>query len=320
VPTVSIVVPLYNKARWFRRALDSISRQTFEDFEAIVVDDGSTDGSAAIARAHSDGRFRVISQTNQGPGAARNRGVAESSAEFVAFLDADDEWMPEYLAHALSLFADAQPAASAATTGYVEGIDSLSSEQMWRDRGLRNGLQTVNAHTAPPMFVHMLAFMSPCTTVARRSTLQRWGGFYESDHCSYGEDAFLWLKVLLNEPVVFDLAPLVRIHRDASGLSRNLSKARPLEPFLQHSQLIENVCPAELRPLLNAFLAIRAFKTACAWGVWGRWRDAADLRRRFRSPGDLRLPYYWSSLLCATPAAGLAGRILRGTPIFRSRL
>src|SRR5664280_442891 len=94
---LSIVVPLFNKAAYIRRALDSVARQTFGDFEVIIVDDGSTDGGEKIAGSYPDARFRVIYQENQGPGAARNAGIAEATGELTAFLDADDEWLPRHL-------------------------------------------------------------------------------------------------------------------------------------------------------------------------------------------------------------------------------
>src|SRR4029077_13800601 len=101
---VSVIIPVFNKAACVTRALDSIANQTFEDFEVIVVDDGSTDDSAKRASAHKDSRIRVLSQANAGPGAARNRGTAESRGELLAFLDADDEWLPDYLATGVRTF------------------------------------------------------------------------------------------------------------------------------------------------------------------------------------------------------------------------
>src|SRR5947209_3795753 len=100
---VSVIIPLYNKAPYVRRTLDSVRAQTFADYEVIVVDDGSTDGGAAVVEGFGDPRFRLIAQPNAGPGAARNRGLAEAGGEFVAFLDADDEWLPTFLERSLAL-------------------------------------------------------------------------------------------------------------------------------------------------------------------------------------------------------------------------
>lgn len=308
---ISVVVPLYNKAPYVRRALDSIAAQAYDNFEVLVVDDGSTDGGGCLAASYPDSRFRVIPQENRGPGAARNRGIEEARGDLIAFLDADDEWLPGYLGGAAAEMERAGGRAAAVTSGYIECPAGVSTETMWRSRGLRDGLQRVDRNTAPELLVHMLAFMSPCTTLARAEALRRWGGFYSGNRCSYAEDAFLWLKVLLNEPVAFRLAPGARFHREAAGLSKNLRGARPLEPFLEDPAEVEAACPAELRGLLARFYSVRAFKTACVWSYWGQWREARALRGRFRSPQDYRLPYYWPSLVCATPLGAVLGALWR---------
>ncbi|PYS97477.1 MAG: glycosyltransferase family 2 protein [Acidobacteria bacterium] len=309
---VSVIIPLYNKAPHVGRALRSVSAQTFRDFEVIVVDDGSTDGGAEVVRAHGDARVRLVSQENAGPGAARNRGLAEARGRLVAFLDADDEWLPRFLETCVGLLEGYGAGVASVTTGYFLHPPGESKEAMWRARGVREGVERVGAETDPARFVSLLAYMSPCTTLARAEVLRRWGGFYERGRCLYAEDAHLWMKLLLNESVAFDPRPLVRFHQDASGLSKNLAGARPVEPFLEHPEEIEAACPTHLRPLLARVLAARAFKTACVLGYWGRWREARSLFERFRLPGAWRLPYYAPALVCSTPlGAGLGGALRR---------
>lgn len=311
---VSVVIPLYNKEPYIRRTLESIAAQTFDDYEIIVVDDGSTDDGAraveAFARESEVGaRLRLVTQPNAGPGAARNRGLREARGEFAAFLDADDEWLPEFLSEGVQLL-DASSAA-AVTFNYYEFPSGASREALWSARGLKEGGFRLRPDTTPALAVAALAFMSPCTTLARADVLQRFGGFYERDRCVYAEDAHLWLKVLLNEPVYFDLSPLARLHVEAAGLSKNLKGARPVEPFLLDASDIETACPAELRPLLSRVLAARALKTACVLGYWGDWRAARALADKHAVAGGWRLPYYLPSVVCRTPLGAALGRAWR---------
>jgi glycosyltransferase involved in cell wall biosynthesis len=93
----SIVVPLYNKASYICRAIDSILSQGFTDYEIIVVNDGSTDGGAELVHQKYGDQVTLIHQSNQGVSVARNRGIAQASQPYIAFLDADDFWHPQYL-------------------------------------------------------------------------------------------------------------------------------------------------------------------------------------------------------------------------------
>ena len=93
----SVVIPLYNKEAHVRRAIDSVLNQTIQDLELIVVNDGSTDGSEKIVESYADRRIRLVNQENGGESAARNRGIREAKFDFVAFLDADDEWDKNFL-------------------------------------------------------------------------------------------------------------------------------------------------------------------------------------------------------------------------------
>lgn len=308
---VSVIIPLFNKAPYVSRALASVTKQTFKDFELIVVDDGSTDEGPRIVEACDDSRIRLVSQENSGPGAARNRGLAEARGELIAFLDADDEWFPDYLKESVRLLDEYGPSVAAITSGYIEHPANVSREEMWRERGLSDGIIQLTPESAPAFVVALLAYMSPCTTMARKEALRRWQGFYETDHCTYAEDAHLWLKLLLNESVAVNLQPLAHIHFEASGPTQTRKSMRPVEPFLIHPQEINAVCPQHLRPLLARVLAARALKTACVLGYWGHWREARDLAKRFQVSGAWRLPYFTSSLVCRTPIGAAIGKLGR---------
>lgn len=309
---VSIVIPLYNKAPYVERALDSIRIQTFSDFEVIVVDDGSTDDGASVVARYRDPRVRLLSQSNSGPGPARNAGIAEARGEFIAFLDADDEWLTTYLEEGLLSLEKLGPGVAAISSGYLEYPSGESREKMWRRRGINQEAFRVKPETAPALVVSMLAYMTPPSTLARADVIRKWGGFYSHERCLFAEDALLWLKVLLNETVAFNLKPLVKIHSEASGLSKNLRRARPVEPFLSDPREIEAACPPPLRNLLDSILAIRAAKTSCVLGYWGQWREARSLMQQFTTRKDWQLPYYLPGVVCSTPVGAVLGKTWRG--------
>ena len=316
---VSIVIPLYNKAPYVGRALDSIAGQTFSDFEVIVVDDGSTDDGPAVVQNYPGLRIQMSSQSNTGPGPARNTGAAKARGELIAFLDADDEWLPTYLEESVTLLEGFGPEVATISSGYIEFPAGASRESMWRGRGLQDGLFSLSPEMDPALAVSALAYMTPPSTLTRTEVFRKWNGFYAAGKSLFGEDAFFWLKVLLNETVAFNLKPLVRIHREASGLSSNLKGARAVEPFLSDPTEIEAACPPHLRRLLADILAIRAAKTACVLGYWGHWREAKSLMQRFTSAKDWRLPYHAPALICSTPLGAVLGRTWRGVSGLMSR-
>jgi hypothetical protein len=315
---VTVVVPLYNKAATLDRALRSICAQTFEDFDVVIVDDGSTDDGAALAEQFPDERIRVIRQENRGPGAARNRGIAESAAELIAFLDADDEWLPEFLERSVALLDRSEPRVAAVICGYLEGPDRRPTESFWRRHGLQAGPLRLVPATPAPLVVTLLAYMNPWATVVRRDALLRYGGFYEAG-CRYAEDNYLWLKLILNEAVCVAFEPLVWWHSEASGLSRNLAGARPIEPFFTDPAGLYAACPSPMLPLLRAVLAIRAGKTAAVLSFWGRWREGRRLLREFSATSDARYSWVKIGRLTANPLGAAAGLTIRKALAFKGR-
>ena len=310
-PRVSIIIPLYNKESCVLRALNSIVEQTFSNYEVIVVDDGSSDKGPEIVVNYDDPRFRLIKQLNAGPGSARNRGIAEARGELVAFLDADDEWLPNHLEDIVRLLDKLGEEVVSVSSGYFEHPSGISREPLWRARGITEGPFRLDPNTPPMAAVHGLAYISPWSSLLRAPVVRKWGGFYARDRCLYGEDAYLWLKILLNETVAFHLDPTVRFHSETSELSRNLPGPHPLEPFLLYPSEIEEVCPPHLRKLLTRILAIRAFKAACVFGYWGQWREARSIIDRFSVAGAWKLPYYVPAKVCSTPLGPSFGRLWR---------
>src|SRR5262249_8992189 len=153
-PRVSIVIPLYNKANVLGDTLTCVLSQTVQDFEGIGVDDGSTDGGGALVETARDPRFRLLRQANLGVSAARNRGILEAQAEWVALLDADDIWLSTHLADLVSAVEDA--GVVGASTNY---IFERSGPRQYPMRSHRSGSMTI--------------FLSPSQMVVIRCTPAR---------------------------------------------------------------------------------------------------------------------------------------------------
>ena len=187
--------------------------QTYGDFELIVVDDGSTDGGADAAQNCHDPSFTLIRQENVGPGAARNRGLREARGQYVAFLDADDEWLPGAWKKVAGLEQHG-PEVAAISSGHFYWPAGKSTEARWRSRGLREGLWRVTPDSFRGRRCVVYCLYECICCGARTSVVLKWGGFMRH-RCLYGEDSWVWLKVLLNHPVAVHMTPLVRIHTEA---------------------------------------------------------------------------------------------------------
>ncbi len=217
---ISVIIPLYNKAAYVTRCLESIRNQSFVDFEALVVDDGSTDDSAAIATRVSDPRFRVIRQKNGGEGAARNRGIREARGELVAFLDADDEWNPEFLA-AIAELRNVHAEAGILATGYRRWLSGGEAMEITLLSGQRALIRDYFRFALEGNFVTSSSVAVPC------HVFKEIGLFAEGE--PIGCDIDLWGRIALRYPVACDARPLAIYHSEAEG--RSFSRWRENVPY-----------------------------------------------------------------------------------------
>jgi glycosyltransferase involved in cell wall biosynthesis len=315
MPAISVIVPLYNKARFIERAIDAILEQSLTDFEVIVVNDGSSDGSEQIvaARAARDQRLRLVSQANAGPGSARNLGAGMAASPLLAFLDGDDAWDRDYLRESVRHLRTAASDVAALTWGMMVHPQRETTEASWRELGIPHGVFRATPETPARLIVAMLANMLPSSTVMRKSAFDELGGFYARYRCVYSEDAYLYLKMLMRYSATFDHRPLTIRYEDASELAVNRTRVRPIEPFLTDPDDLVRTCPPAMRGLLRDVLAWRALKTASVYGYWGRHRQARQIAGRFASLRNWRTPYFMTALLSCTPVAGWAGALARAT-------
>lgn len=161
-PTISVVIPLYNKEREVARAVRSVLAQRRQPLELIVVDDGSTDRSAAEVAAFRDPLVRLIRQPNGGVCAARNRGIAEARGEYVALLDADDEWEPGFLSEIVSLITRYPGCGIYCTAFHILGRKGSSPRRVPRN-GASSGTSSVTRHTAISPYLRPSASPAGCS-------------------------------------------------------------------------------------------------------------------------------------------------------------
>ena len=127
LPAVSVITPVFNAERYIGAAIESVLGQSASDWELLVIDDGSTDGTPDVVREYAgDPRLRVVRREHRGLSAARNEGVSKATGRLLAFLDADDLWRPEYLERMVSML-DRKPEAVLAFAGwrYVDGVGTV---------------------------------------------------------------------------------------------------------------------------------------------------------------------------------------------------
>lgn len=187
-PAVSVVIPAYNAAAFITKTLETVRGQTSRDWELIVVDDGSRDGTAAVVTAFMERegiRGRCITQSNRGIAGARNTGIREATGDYVAFLDHDDVWYPPKLERVLTVF-QTHP-----QVGLVCHDEHVVS---------RGTVVATNRHGvyAEDMQTHLILegnCLSPSATVVRRTLLTQVGGFREGRELHTVEDYDLWIRL-----------------------------------------------------------------------------------------------------------------------------
>jgi glycosyltransferase involved in cell wall biosynthesis len=223
LPTVSVVIPLYQTERYIAETLQSVLAQTFKDFEVIVVDDGSTDRGPGIARAVTDPRVRVITQINRGLAGARNTGIRNARGRYIALLDADDLWEADKLArHVAAMEAD--PAI---------GISFSSSrliDEDGRDIGMIQSPATMNFDLGTILCRNPVGNGS--APVLRRETFDAIAyddaaaarTFWFDESFRQSEDVECWTRIAVTTKWTFHYidAPLTKYRVNSTGLSANV--------------------------------------------------------------------------------------------------
>jgi cellulose synthase/poly-beta-1,6-N-acetylglucosamine synthase-like glycosyltransferase len=279
-PAFSVIVPLFNKETTVKRALTSVLNQTFQNFEIVVVDDGSTDRGADIVRNLADPRIRLFHKDNQGVSVARNRGIREARADMVAFLDADDEWLPGYLGgiHKLiNSFSECDVFA----TGY-EYVCPVGTSRLPEFTGLaiavgssgimENYLE-VAASSDPPLWTSAV--------VVRKRALEKVRGFPEG--IVAGEDLLTWSRLAVHGKIAYLNIPLARFHfpTDFSDRPERYAKSASCgNAVIQGLLELAGASGPAMRPQIAAYIgrvAEMAAVSAISNGHYVAARDYAKL-------------------------------------------
>ncbi len=277
---VSVIISLYNKKEYIGRTIQSVLDQTISDFEIIVVDDGSVDGSSDVVKSFHDNRIQLFRQKNQGVSIARNNGVKKADADFIAFLDADDEWLPNHLGTLLKL-RNKYPDAGAFTTAYriLEAGGKIRSPNY-------------QAIPAPPFeglipnyFKSAALGDSPMNSSSigiPKNIFNEFGGFPEG--AWWGEDTDLFGKIALKYPIAFSWEIGAVYHWDANNRVCGKPSLTP-EPFVTFARnaLKNNMVPYLFLTDLQEYLARKEIYRAASHLYIGNNLEARNILKTIQT-------------------------------------
>ena len=210
----SVIIPLYNKAPYVKKALETVCAQTYRDYEIIVINDGSTDNSAVVADEYLKATYgidyQIISQQNAGVSAARNNGVAASSGDYISFLDADDWWEPTYLEKMAKLIED-YPEAGLYACNYVY-------YKPGKTRVAVNNIETGYFNYPKAYYEGGAMPVTSISVAVPRKVFEEVGGFPLG--IKLGEDFLLWAKIAMKYKVAFLNEPLAWYNNDVPATLR----------------------------------------------------------------------------------------------------
>ena len=256
---VSVVIPLYNKVAYVERTLMSVLAQTYQDYEVVVVDDGSTDGSADVALAIKDDRIRLVRQQNAGVSAARNRGIEEAKGEYIGFLDADDEWKPTYLETQIQL-TEKYPQCDVFATNYeFRDEHGITKPTILRklpfngeDGELTNYFEVASC-SHPPLWTSAV--------IVHKSAIRSVGGFPVG--IKSGEDLLTWARLAVKYRIAFCRKVLAVFISTPSGddeITKAQQRSGNEEQVLQALLQLYHSCPTNVPKLHIKKYVIRWFK------------------------------------------------------------
>ena len=289
----SIVVPVFNKARFIADSLSSVLRQRCEDFEIVVIDDGSTDGSAELARALDDARVRVFVQANGGVSAARNAGISQARGDLVFFFDADDWMHPDYLRIQLEQ-AERFPQVDFFATRFLRFPAEMPAPQVWELRGPPDARLIDDL---PAAWRTGQTFITSSVAIRRQVLLGLQPCFPLGE--SKGEDMDLWFRTGERGPLCLTDAPLVGYREGSPG---NLSSQQPdalFPPYLQRLESRARSGGLSAALARSSLRFVAEARTTQARVLMSQGRRFAAMRCLARAGAAAGRPRWWLSWLMA---------------------
>ena len=205
----TVVIPLYNKEKYIIKAINSVLNQTYDAFEIIIVDDGSTDSSLSKVQSIMHSKIQIIKQENAGVSAARNKGIESANFQYIAFLDADDEWHSDYL-ETISDLIDRYPEHGAYATAYEEVKRNNSFIPSIKNNNFKEGWEGIVDSYFKESIKSPL--ISSSSVVIPKEVFDKVGAFPVG--ITRGEDQHMWCKVALNYKIVFSNKALVKYFKE----------------------------------------------------------------------------------------------------------
>lgn len=305
----SVVIPLYNKEEYIRRAVDSVLEQDLKEFELIVINDGSTDLSLSKLDDICDSRLKIITQTNQGVGAARNNGISQARFQWVALLDADDFWSPFHLSELRNIIEKFPNSRLVATKNKVIHTESDITKDSKEESSMIRSIDYFDEASKDLTVVHSSA------VCIKKSAFDSVGGFKDM---KMGEDLEYWARIALRYPVAVSNKTTSYYCRGVGGVSESTNHKQYVKPnglcdvspsinlLVQESKNNSSILKSSsVRKYINSRLA----SGTKSWILNDDIDAAKNLSKLALPQPTIKYIILYSVKLCPTPIIAIARKI-----------
>lgn len=282
----SIIIPLFNKAAYIEKAVQSVLDQTCRDFELIIVNDGSTDNSLEVVQQYDDARIRIIDQANAGVSTTRNNGVKEAKHELIAFLDADDWWAPTYLEEMLGMVEKYPDAGLWSARYYYVKYGQNRKAGIGLDDGFTDGYINYFKVYARTMWMPVY----PPSVILTQKIFNEFKGF--KTELKLGEDFHLWARIALKYKIAYLNKPLVYYNQDVPAQERAIGGLKLWKPEEHYIFNLEALKDAEkTNPELDFLLDKMRLSTLLRYRMYKAY--PAETKQILKQIDFASQPFIW---------------------------